>query len=113
MNSKIYRQRLHEALNKLGKCEGTSRPLVELCAELRRAVSDARQRQSAAEITFIQARQHAHQELQHALIISRQIDCLGKMPTVTPKPVKVSEKPSDMLKFDSDNEDATIINYRE
>ena len=35
------------------------------------------------------------------------------MPTVTPKPVKVSEKPSDMLKFDSDNEDATIINYRE
>jgi bacterioferritin len=33
-----------------------------------------------------QLEQHAHQELQHALIISRQIDYLGKMPSVTPKP---------------------------
>ena len=39
-----------------------------------------------------QLEQHAHQELQHALTISRQIDYLGKMPSVTPKPVKVSEK---------------------
>jgi bacterioferritin len=30
---------------------------------------------------------HAKQELDHALIISRQIDYLGKMPAVTPKPV--------------------------
>jgi Ferritin-like domain len=29
---------------------------------------------------------HAQQELKHALIISRQIDYLGKMPAVTPKP---------------------------
>jgi bacterioferritin len=28
---------------------------------------------------------HAKQELDHALTISRQIDYLGKMPTVTPK----------------------------
>src|SRR5215475_744801 len=35
---------------------------------------------------------HAHDELKHALIISRQIDYLGKMPSVTPKPVRVSEK---------------------
>jgi rubrerythrin len=40
-----------------------------------------------------QLEQHAHQELQHALTISRQIDYLGKMPSVTPKPVKISEKP--------------------
>ena len=60
-----------------------------------------------------QLEQHAHQELQHALTISRQIDYLGKMPSVTPKPVKVSEKARDMLKFDLDNEDETIINYRE
>ena len=33
-----------------------------------------------------QLEQHAHQELQHALTISRQIDYLGKMPSVTPKP---------------------------
>jgi hypothetical protein len=31
---------------------------------------------------------HAKQELDHALIISRQIDYLGKMPIATPKPVK-------------------------
>ena len=60
-----------------------------------------------------QLEQHAHQELQHALTISRQIDYLGKMPSVTPKPVKVSEKPRDMLKFDLDNENDTIVNYRE
>jgi bacterioferritin len=57
--------------------------------------------------------EHAHQELEHALTISRQIDYLGKMPTVTPKPVKVSEKAKDMLRFDLDNENETIINYRE
>ncbi len=39
-----------------------------------------------------QLEEHAHQELQHALIISRQIDYLGTMPTVTPKPVKTSDK---------------------
>jgi bacterioferritin len=60
-----------------------------------------------------QLEQHAHQELQHALIISRQIDYLGEMPSVTAKPVRVSEKPRDMLKFDLDNENETIRNYRE
>ena len=59
-----------------------------------------------------QLEEHAHQELQHALTISRQIDYLGKMPSVTPKPVKTSEKPRDMLKFDLDNENETILNYR-
>ena len=56
---------------------------------------------------------HAHQELKHALIISRQIDYLGKMPTVTAKPVKTSGKAKDMLRFDLDNENETIRNYRE
>jgi bacterioferritin len=60
-----------------------------------------------------QLEQHAHQELQHALTISRQIDYLGEMPTVTAKPVRVSDKPRDMLKFDLDNENETIRNYRE
>jgi bacterioferritin len=60
-----------------------------------------------------QLEEHAHQELQHALTISRQIDYLGKMPGVTPKPVKTSDKPRDMLKFDLDNENVTILNYRE
>ena len=56
---------------------------------------------------------HAQQELKHALIISRQIDYLGKMPSVTPKPVRTSEKAKEMLRFDLENENETIRNYRE
>jgi bacterioferritin len=56
---------------------------------------------------------HAAEELSHALIISNQIDYLGGMPTVTPKPVKTSEKAKEMLQFDLDNETETIRNYRE
>ncbi len=56
---------------------------------------------------------HAKQELDHALTLSRQIDYLGKMPTVTPKPVKTSDKAKDMLRFDLDNENETIRNYRD
>jgi bacterioferritin len=56
---------------------------------------------------------HAAQELQHALIVSKQIDYLGGMPTATPKPVRISEKAEEMLRFDLDNENETIRNYRE
>jgi bacterioferritin len=56
---------------------------------------------------------HAAEELRHALLISQQIDYLGGSPTVTPKPVKTSEKPRDMLRFDLDNEEQTIRNYRQ
>ena len=56
---------------------------------------------------------HAKQELDHALIISRQIDYLGKMPTVNPLPVKTSEDAKEMLRFDLANENETIRNYRE
>ncbi len=60
-----------------------------------------------------QLEQHARQELQHALTISRQIDYLGEMPTVTAKPVRYSDKPREMLNFDLDKENETIRNYRE
>lgn len=56
---------------------------------------------------------HAAQELSHALIISAQVDYLGGMPTVDPKPVRTSEKAREMLQFDLDNENETIRNYRE
>jgi bacterioferritin len=56
---------------------------------------------------------HAGEELQHALIIAKQIDYLGGMPAVAPKPVKTSEKAEDMLRFDLDNENETIRNYRQ
>src|ERR1700744_5652237 len=56
---------------------------------------------------------HAHDELKHALIISRQIDYLGKMPSVTPKPVRTSEDAKEMLRFDLENENETIRQYRD
>ena len=54
---------------------------------------------------------HAAQELSHALVISNQIDYLGGMPTVQPKPVRMSEKAKQMLQFDLENETETIRNY--
>jgi bacterioferritin len=56
---------------------------------------------------------HAGDELKHALIVSKMIDYLGGQPGVTPKPVKTSEKPKDMLRFDLQNENETVRNYRE
>jgi bacterioferritin len=56
---------------------------------------------------------HAKQELDHALTISRQIDYLGKMPVVTPKPVRTSKDAKEMLRFDLENENDTIRNYRD
>jgi bacterioferritin len=56
---------------------------------------------------------HAAQELQHALVVSKQIDYLGGTPTVAPKPVKMSDKATELLRFDLDNEIETIRNYRE
>ncbi len=56
---------------------------------------------------------HAGEELQHALTIAKQIDYFGAMPTNVPRPVKLSEKATDMLQFDLDNENETVRNYRE
>jgi bacterioferritin len=56
---------------------------------------------------------HAKEELQHALVISKQIDYLGGMPTATPLPVRTSEDAEEMLRADLDNENETIRAYRE
>jgi bacterioferritin len=55
---------------------------------------------------------HAGEELQHALTIAKQIDYLGGTPTVVPKPVKLSDKPKALLRFDLQNEVDTIRAYR-
>jgi bacterioferritin len=55
---------------------------------------------------------HAGEELQHAITLSNQIDYLGGMPNVVAKPVKTSKKAEEMLRFDLDNENETIRNYR-
>jgi bacterioferritin len=56
---------------------------------------------------------HAGEELQHALIIAKQIDYLGGMPTVTSLPVQQSDDAREMLRADLENENATIRAYRE
>jgi bacterioferritin len=56
---------------------------------------------------------HASEELKHALIVARQIDYLGGEPTVKALPVRMSDDPQEMLRFDLDNENETVRNYRE
>lgn len=56
---------------------------------------------------------HAAEELRHALIISKQVDYLGGTPSVVAKPVKLSDKPEALLRFDLQNETDTIRQYRE
>lgn len=56
---------------------------------------------------------HAGEELQHALLIAKQVDYLGGMPSVTPKAVKTSKDAVKMLRADLENEQVTIANYRQ
>ena len=55
---------------------------------------------------------HAAQELAHALKIAKHIDYLGGMPTATANAVKLSDKATEMLRADLDNENETVRNYR-
>jgi bacterioferritin len=101
----ISRERLAELLN-----EDLSREYQAIIAYVvySQVLSGAQYMNIAAQLEI-----HARQELDHALIISRQIDYLGKMPVVTPKPVRTSKDPVEMLRFDLENENETIRNYRE
>lgn len=56
---------------------------------------------------------HAAEELSHALMIARQIDYLGGMPTTQAKPIRTSESAEEMLRFDLQNENETIARYRQ
>src|SRR5580698_6245940 len=56
---------------------------------------------------------HAGEELAHAIKIAKQVDYLGGMPCVTPKPVKTSDDPVEMLRADLENERETVGRYRE
>lgn len=55
---------------------------------------------------------HAQEELTHALILAKQIDYLGGQPTVTPETVLESDDNEEMLRFDLNNENETVRNYR-
>jgi bacterioferritin len=104
-DEKITRERLAELLN-----EDLSREYQAIIAYVVYS-----QVLKGAEYMAIagQLEAHAHDELKHALIISRQIDYLGKLPSVTPKPVRTSSQPKDMLRFDLENENETIRQYRD
>src|SRR6478736_2586225 len=56
---------------------------------------------------------HAGEELAHAISIAKQIDYLGGMPGVTPKAVKTSNDPVEMLRAELENERETVGRYRE
>ena len=60
-----------------------------------------------------QLKQHASQELAHALEVARQIDYLGGDPTVKGKEAEFSDDSSSMLEIDLRAEQETIKNYRE
>jgi len=104
-DNKISRDRLAELLN-----EDLSREYQAIIAYVvySQVLTGAAYMDIAAQLEI-----HAKQELDHALIISRQIDYLGKMPAVTAKPVRTSTDPKEMLRFDLDNENETIRNYRD
>lgn len=60
-----------------------------------------------------QLEEHAHQELDHALQVARQLDYLGEYPVHEPATVEVSEENEEMLWIDLRAEDETVTNYRE
>src|SRR5947209_14485347 len=86
----ISRERLAELLN-----EDLSREYQAIIAYVvySQVLSGAQYMDIASQLEI-----HAGEELQHALTLSRQIDYLGKMPVVTPQPVRTSKDPKEMLR---------------
>ena len=104
VETKITREKLIDALN-----EDLSREYQAIIAYVNysQVLKGAAYMNIADELEV-----HAKEELDHALKLSGHIDYLGGMPSVTPKPVKTSEKAEAMLRFDLDNETETIRHYR-
>src|SRR5271168_4867750 len=101
----ISRDRLAELLN-----EDLSREYQAIIAYVvySQVLSGAQYMDIAAQLEI-----HAKQELDHALILSRQIDYLGKMPVVTPQLVRTSKNAKDRRRYDLDNKNETIRKYRD
>lgn len=54
---------------------------------------------------------HANEELQHALILTEQINYLGGIPTVEVPPARVSQDNKKMLQQDLEGEEDAIARY--
>ena len=104
-NPRVSRQQLIELLN-----ADLSREYQAIIGYVvySQALKGAAYMKIAAEL-----KKHAAEELEHALIVARQVDYLGGMPTAVALPVKISERAEDMLRFDLDNENQTIRHYRQ
>jgi len=57
--------------------------------------------------------QHAQEELQHALILGDQIHSLGGVPKIQPGLVEAPNDTERLLRFELENGNETIRNYRE
>jgi bacterioferritin len=101
----VSRKQLIDALN-----EDLSREYQAIIAYIvySQVIKGAEYMKIAAELEL-----HAGEELQHALLIAKQIDYLGGKPSVVAKPVKTSNTAADMLRFDLENETETIHNYQQ
>ncbi len=55
---------------------------------------------------------HAHEELDHAIAVAKQLDYFGAYPVHQPAKVTVSDDNDLMLWADLDAEDVTIVEYR-
>lgn len=104
-NAKISRKKMIALLN-----EDLAREFQAVIAYVvySQTMKGAKFQSIAAEL-----QKHAGEELEHALQIAKQIDYFNGTPVTVPKPVKLSDKPEDMLRFDLQNEADTIKAYRD
>ncbi|HWC72412.1 MAG TPA: ferritin-like domain-containing protein [Gemmatimonadales bacterium] len=102
--TEITRERLVELLN-----EDLAREYQAVIAYVvySQVIKGAEYMQIAKELI-----KHAKQELDHALVIAKQIDYLGGVPVVVPKAVKMARDPEALIRFDLENETVTIREYR-
>jgi bacterioferritin len=100
----VSRERLIELLN-----EDLAREYQAIIAYVvySQIIKGAEYMEIAKELT-----KHAKQELDHALVIAKQIDYLGGTPVVVPKQVRMARDPEALIRFDLENETETIREYR-
>lgn len=104
-SEKITREKMIQLLN-----EDLSREYQAVIAYIvySQTIKGAKYTAIAAELEL-----HASEELNHAIQIAKQIDYFNGTPVTTARPVKMSAKPEDMLRFDLENETDTIKAYRQ
>lgn len=105
MDAKITREKLIELLN-----EDLAREYQAIIAYV---IYSQTMKGAAYTAIADELEVHASEELSHAIQIAKQIDYLNGTPVTEPKPVKMSDKADDMLRFDLENEKDTILAYRQ